>query len=77
MLEESLNVRVVLMPDGEDPDSFAKSRNSDELESFIEENEQDFIHFKAQLLKKDAGTDPVGRVRVLLVRMAVSRRWMA
>ena len=65
VLEEGLNVRVLLLPDGEDPDSFARSRSSLELSEFIANQETDFIHFKTKLLLKTAGDDPIERARLI------------
>jgi DNA primase len=59
ILAEEMNVKVLLLPDGEDPDSFARNHSSSELEEFIAKNETDFILFKARLLLNDAGNDPV------------------
>jgi DNA primase len=59
ILEQGLNVKVLLLPDGEDPDSFSKKTTTDDLILFIEENTQDFIKFKASLLQKEAKNDPV------------------
>ena len=59
ILSEGLNVKILLFPDGEDPDSFSKSHSSSELIEFIKNNEEDFIGFKTQILKKDANNDPV------------------
>jgi DNA primase len=49
ILEEGLNLKVLLLPDGEDPDSFSKKHSSSELKDFIEQNERDFISFKTNL----------------------------
>lgn len=65
VLEEGLNVRVLLLPDKEDPDSFARSRSSSELKVFIEENEKDFISFKTGILVKDTQNDPVKRANLI------------
>ncbi|MGE4585767.1 MAG: DNA primase [Mangrovibacterium sp.] len=65
ILEEGVNVRVLLLPEGEDPDSFARSRSSGELQHFIEENETDFIRFKTRLLLKETQNDPVERARLI------------
>ncbi len=65
IVEEGLNVRVVLFPDGEDPDSYARTHSADELKSFLENNSQDFIHFKADLLSNEAGNDPVKKAGVV------------
>ena len=59
ILEEGMNVKVVLFPDGEDPDSFAKKNSDSELAIFIKEQKQDFITFKAQILLKDGENDPL------------------
>jgi DNA primase len=59
ILEEGLNVKVVLFPDGEDPDSYSKKASSAELETYIKEHTQDFISFKSDLLLKDGETDPI------------------
>ena len=61
ILEQGMNVKVVLFPEGEDPDSFARKMSKSELKDFINENEQDFIRFKTSLLLKDAQNDPVKR----------------
>ena len=60
-LEEGFNVKVVLLPDGEDPDSFAQSHDSTEFIQYIEEHQTDFIRFKMALLSKEAGDDPYKR----------------
>lgn len=59
ILREGMNVRVVLLPEPEDPDSFARSHTAEELQAYIRDNEQDFLAFKAKLLLKDAQGDPV------------------
>jgi DNA primase len=59
ILENGMNVKVVLFPDGEDPDSYARNHSQEELEQFIAENENDFIRFKASILMKDAAQDPI------------------
>jgi DNA primase len=59
ILAEEMNVKVLLLPDDEDPDSFARNHSSSELEAFIAENETDFITFKTRLLLADVGNDPV------------------
>jgi DNA primase len=61
LLEEGLNVKVVLLPDGEDPDSFARKHNSSRFIEFVKESETDFIRFKTRLLLDEAGNDPVKR----------------
>jgi DNA primase len=65
ILEQGMNVKVVLFPDGEDPDSFARTRRSSEVAEFIAENSKDFIHFKIGLLLKETGRDPIKRVAIL------------
>ncbi|MDR1860271.1 MAG: DNA primase [Bacteroidales bacterium] len=65
VLEEGLNVRVILLPDGHDPDSFAKSRSSEALQEYLQTHETDFIRFKAELLLKDAGNDPIEKGRTV------------
>ena len=54
-----MNVKVVLLPDGEDHDSFARKHNASQFAEFIRQNETDFIRFKTRLLLDDAGTDPI------------------
>lgn len=61
LLEEGMNIKVVLLPDGEDPDSFARSHSATEFAEFIRQNETDFIRFKTKLLLADAGNDPIKR----------------
>jgi DNA primase len=65
LLEEGLNIKVVLLPDGEDPDSFARKHNASTLLSYLEQNENDFIRFKTNLLLKDAGNDPIKRAALI------------
>ena len=65
LLEEGMNVKVVLLPDGEDPDSFARSHSASEFAEFIRQHETDFIRFKTQLLLDDAGNDPVKRAALI------------
>ena len=64
VLEEGLNVRVVPLPEGEDPDTFAGARTQAEIEAYIAANEVDFISFKTQLLMESAVNDPVERARL-------------
>lgn len=59
VLEEGLNVKIVLLPDNDDPDSFAKKHTPDELNQYVEANEKDFIRFKTEVLVADALHDPV------------------
>ena len=65
ILKEGLNVKVVLIPDGDDPDSYARKHTLEEVESFIAANEQDFIAFKADLLLGEAGSDPLKRANLI------------
>ena len=65
VLEEGLNVKVVLLPPEDDPDSFAKAHNLIEIQEYIEENEKDFISFKSDLLLKESERDPVRRAQVI------------
>ncbi len=65
VLEQGMNVKVLLLPEGEDPDSFSKSRSAEELQNYIDANEGDFIKFKTALLLKDAQNDPVKRAQLL------------
>ncbi|NLA23461.1 MAG: DNA primase [Bacteroidales bacterium] len=61
LLEEGLNVKVVLLPDGEDPDSFSRKHDYDTIINYFNENEQDFIHFKLKLLSDESKNDPIKR----------------
>jgi len=65
ILEQGMNVKVVLFPDGEDPDSYARTRRGAEVQEFIQKNAKDFIHFKIDLLLSETGRDPLKRVAVL------------
>lgn len=65
ILEEGLNVKVVLFPDGEDPDSYSKKVSSTELEEYIKNNTQDFISFKANILLKDSENDPIKKAELI------------
>jgi len=65
ILEEGMNVRVLLFPDNEDPDSYSKRVTSDELKQFIKENTKDFIQFKAQLLIADTQGDPIRKASLI------------
>lgn len=59
LLGEGMKVRVVLFPDNDDPDSYAKKYGSEQIQSFVKENALDFVHFKTGILLKDAGKDPL------------------
>lgn len=65
LLEEGMNIKVCLLPDGDDPDSFARKHNATEFQAFIQENETDFIRFKTNLLLGSAGTDPIKRAELI------------
>ncbi len=65
ILQEGMTVRVVLFPDGDDPDSFACRHTLEEVREFIASNEKDFIEYKVELLEKDAGNDPIKRAEIL------------
>lgn len=65
LLMEGMNVKVVLLPDGEDPDSFARSHSANEFSDFIQKHETDFIRFKTQLLLEEAGNDPIKRAALI------------
>ena len=65
ILKEGMNVRVVLLPEPEDPDSFARAHTADEVQEYIRANEQDFLAFKARLLLKDAEGDPIRKAALI------------
>ena len=65
ILKEGMNVRVVLLPEPEDPDSFAQSHSAAEVRDYIADNEQDFLEFKARLLLKDAQGDPIRKAALI------------
>jgi DNA primase len=65
LLEQNMNVKVLLLPDGEDPDSFARSRNASELMEYMEKNQKDFIAFKCELALTEAGNDPIKRSNLI------------
>lgn len=65
LLEQNMNVKVLLLPDGEDPDSFARSRNASELMEYMEKNQKDFIAFKCELALAEAGGDPIKRSNLI------------
>ena len=60
-LRQGMNVKVVLIPDGDDPDSYSRKHTLEEVEDFISSNEQDFVDFKSSLLLKGTERDPLGR----------------
>ena len=65
LLEEGMNINVVLLPDGEDPDSYAQSHSTEEVEEYIERNKVDFIKFKTSLLLDEVGEDPIKRAGLI------------
>ena len=65
ILKEGMNVRVVLFPEGEDPDSYAKKNSSSELTDYITKNAQDFIRFKTSVLITEVGNDPIKRTELI------------
>ena len=65
VLKEGMNVRTVLLPDGEDPDSFARSHNASQVQDYILTHEEDFISFKIRLLMKEADGDPIKRAALI------------
>lgn len=65
LLAEGLNIKVLLLPDGDDPDSFARKHRTEELKKFIDEHQVDFIEFKTDLLLSDAANDPIKRAELI------------
>ena len=65
ILKEGMNVRVVSLPEGEDPDTFARGRSSEELQRYIHDHEQDFLDFKAHLLLDEAQGDPIRKASLI------------
>ena len=73
ILEQGMNVRVLMFPDGDDPDSFSKKVSNAELKEYLQNNSQDFINFKVSLLMKDAQNDPVkkaGLIRDIVISIS-------
>ena len=64
-LAEGLNVKVVLLPEGEDPDSYARKHTLEQMQKFIAEGERDFIEFKTDLLLEQAGSDPLKKAELI------------
>lgn len=65
ILKEGLNVRVVLLPDGDDPDSYSQKHNLEEVQAFLQANEQDFIEYKTDLLLGQSGNDPLKKAELI------------
>ena len=65
LLEEGLEIKVVLLPDGEDPDSFARSHSAEQIREFLDASEKDFIDFKYELLSSGVDRDPLRRSELI------------
>ena len=65
LLEEGMNIKVCLLPDGDDPDSFARKHNATDYQAYINTHEVDFIRFKTNLLLEEAGKDPIKRAGLI------------
>ncbi|BAG83704.1 DNA primase [Candidatus Azobacteroides pseudotrichonymphae] len=65
LLETGLNIKTVLLPEGEDPDSFSQKQSATSFNNYIKKNETDFVRFKVELLMQDAGNDPIKKVQIL------------
>ena len=65
ILEEGMNVKIVLFPDGDDPDSYSKKVSATEFDQFIKENTQDFLGFKTSMLLQEGKTDPIQRAQMI------------
>ena len=65
VIEEGLNVKLVLLPDGDDPDSMIRKVGTAQMEKFIEENQKDFIFFKAEILMGEAKNDPIKKAGII------------
>ncbi len=73
ILEQGMNVKVLMFPDGDDPDSFSKRVSTDELKDYLAKNAQDFINFKVSLLMEEAKNDPIkkaGLIRDIVVSIS-------
>ena len=65
ILKEGMNVRIVSLPPEHDPDSFARAHTADQVREYIHDKEEDFLSFKAKMLLRDAGSDPIKRSAVI------------
>ena len=65
ILQEGMNIKVVLLPDGDDPDSFSKKQSASDFAAYIKAHETDFIRFKTNLLLEGAGNDPIKRATLI------------
>ncbi len=74
IIEQGLIVKMVLLPEGEDPDSYSKKLGSEAFKVYLEEKVEDFIHFKANLLAKEAGNDPVKKANLVKEMVATLAR---
>jgi DNA primase len=66
LLEEGMNVKVLLFPDGDDPDSYSKKVSTEELKTFIKDKAQNFIAYKAEILTKDTKNDPLKKAEAIV-----------
>ena len=64
LLAEGMNVKILLLPEGDDPDSFSRKHNAQEFKAYVAEHQTDFILFKTNLLLKDAQRDPIKRAQL-------------
>ena len=65
LLSEGMNIRIALFPDGDDPDSFSRKHPQEYVEKFIKENAKDFIDFKAEILFRETGNDPIKKAEAI------------
>ena len=65
LLKQDMNIKVLVLPEKEDPDSFAQSHSATEITNYIAQNEQDFIDFKSNILLKDCETDPIQKSKAI------------
>lgn len=65
ILEQELNVKVLLFPEGDDPDSFAQKHSAEEIHAYIQENSTDFIRFKAKILLEEAQDNPIKKAELI------------
>lgn len=65
LLAEGLNIKVLLLPDGDDPDSFARKHTAKEYKDFIESHQVDFIKFKTNLLLQESDDDPIKKAALI------------
>lgn len=65
LLSEGMNIKILLLPDGDDPDSFSKKHNATEFQQYIKDHEVNFINFKANLLLGEVGNDPIKKAELM------------